>query len=65
MIMIKQLTVIIINIDEEDSEGLIIIPRKGERSFYWKIMMEVLFGNKRFKNQSEYNIILSANFIFV
>ena len=54
-----------INIDEEDSEGLIIIPRKGERSFYWKIMMEVLFGNKRFKNQSEYNIILSANFIFV
>ena len=43
MIMIKQLTVIIINIDEEDSEGLTIIPRKGEKVFYWKVMMEVLF----------------------
>ena len=31
--MIKQLTVIIINIDEEDSEGLIIIPWQGEKVF--------------------------------
>ena len=33
MIMIKQLTVIIINMDKEDSEGLLIIPLKGEIFF--------------------------------